>query len=405
MSGVIMIDWCLQCGCDEPDHAQAVTHKFMSAVATVQLLNLLETEKTQFHFQPRTTERKDTPAMTTPAFTMTHESITIVLDGKTYTVQANTPQYFGLRDCIFREDWAAIGKHVSLTGALQQWLGDKFVVDGKTISYEGQAMPDSLVKRIWEMAGKGESPGPLFAFYERLSRNPSQRSVLQLFDFLAHGGIPIEPDGTFLAYKSVRSDYKDAHSGTFDNSPGNTHRMPRNQISDDPRHACHEGFHVGALGYAHDFSQRLVIVRVDPEHVVCVPYDYNSQKMRVCEYVVIGNHVGEGPTATMPSTTFAHDVEEQADPDWAGDVEGEDDDLIEGEPVVEKKPIVITSKPTGPKAAAFARMNPSKLMEQSIDDLRKYAAAHLKIVGASKLPGGKSSLVSKILKVRKQRRR
>jgi hypothetical protein len=298
---------------------------------------------------------------------------------------------------------------VSLTGSLQQWLGDKFVVDGQTISHEGRPIPSSISQRIWAMAAAGESPGPLFAFYERLSRNPSQRSVTQLFDFLAHAGIPLEPDGTFLAYKGVRYDFLDAHSGTLNNTPGNVHRMPRNQISDDPKHACHEGLHVGALSYASSFASRVVIVRVDPEHVVCVPYDASSQKMRVCEYTVVGNWAHDGEDTTMPGTVIELDVEEGDNPEWCGEVDGEDaddDDVVDDADAERaRRAVITTKKPAGPKAAVFARMNPGKLMEQSIDDLRKYAAAHLKIVGASKLAGGKSVLVSKILKVRKQRKR
>ncbi len=445
----------------------------------------------------RTEPERTTPAMSIP-FTMTQDTITVVIDGKPFTTQAGTLQYHGLRAAIFAEDWASVPKHITLTGALQQWLGDKFVVDGDTISLDGAQLPKSLNTRIWEMARGGESPGPLFAFYERLARNPSKRSVDQLFDFLKHAGIPIEPDGTFLAYKGVQADFLDAHSGTFDNSPGQTHKMPRNQISDDPRHACHEGFHVGALSYAKNFASRTVIVRVDPEHVVSVPYDYSCQKMRVCEYTVIGQWVDTD--ASMPSTTFVPDVapdaapdkkysvvfkgmydlggstgvthnligtikalraimpglslrdgvdtakgptkcivkdvdlaranaiveqlhdagataevEEQSDEEWGGDVEDLDDEVSDPDDATEHatarvraakpQPTVLTSKPTMPKAAAFNRMSPTKLIEQSIDDLRKYASAHLKIVGASKLPGGKSALVSAILKARKRRSR
>ena len=52
--------------------------------------------------------------------------------------------------------------------------------------------------------------------------------------------------------------------------------------------------HVGALAYAITFcsggGSRIVICEVDPENVVCVPYDCSQQKMRVCEYKVIGHH-------------------------------------------------------------------------------------------------------------------
>jgi len=333
-------------------------------------------------------------------FTLTNDSITIILDGKPITVQQGTPQFHGLRDALYREDWDGARKHASPTGALQQWLGDKFTVSGQSIGYQGSPLPDSLVRRIWAMVSGGESPGPLFAFYERLAKNPSRRSVQQLFDFLGHCGIPIEPDGTFLAYKGVREDFLDQHSGTFNNEPGAVHRMPRNQISDDPNVACHVGFHVGALSYARGFAARVVVCRVDPEHVVCVPYDYSHQKMRVCEYTVIGNWVGGSDEDVMPSTTYAPDVGEGDDEDWGGEVEP----IIEHDDEAPVPAVVVSTKPTKPKAAKFNRMAPGKLMEQSIDDLRKYASAHLKIVGASKLPGGKSALVAKILKGRKRRR-
>jgi hypothetical protein len=389
-------------------------------------------------------------------FTMTQDAITVVFDGKVYTVQAGTPQYHGLRDCIFREDWAAISKHVSMTGALQQWLGDKFVVQGEQISYEGSLLPTAISQRIWTMAGAGESPGPLFAFYERLAKNPSYRSVQQLWDFLAHAGIPLEPDGTFLAYKGVRADFLDAHSATFSNEPGAVLRMPRNQISDDAEQACHIGFHVGALIYAKGFSERVVICRVDPEHVVCVPRDSSMQKMRVCEYTVVGNWIN--PDEQLPSTVYTASAPTDAEEDeWGGDVEYEDEPEVDGhdEHSIQAAPntevsergvvfgpdgldevfafslhaeaarryfagrgvtgplplpptprvVVSTNKPTAPRAATFNRKNPRQLMEESIEDLRKYASAHLKIVGAYKLAGGKTKLVSAILKARRKRSR
>ncbi|MGH7176410.1 MAG: hypothetical protein ACREJC_03430 [Tepidisphaeraceae bacterium] len=330
-------------------------------------------------------------------------------------MQSGSPQYHGLRKAIFAEQWSDVGRYVTLTGALQQWLGDKFVVEGEQISYDSVPLPEALSRRIFAMASAGESPAPLFAFYERLHKNPSFRSRTQLFQFLQHCGIPIEAGGMLLTYKGVKHDYTDGHSGMVDNSPGAHNVMARNLISDDPNVACHYGYHVGALSYAQSFSDRVVICRVDPEHVVCVPNDEMHRKMRVCDYKVIGNWSGNDESDVMPSTTYEVAVDEDADAemaeqddeDWGGDVEGEDQDEFDNpNRVIEAKPkLVIAKKPAGPKAATFARMSPATLMEQGIDDLRKYASAHLKIVGASKMPGGKSALVSKILKVRRRRRR
>lgn len=376
------------------------------------------------------TNQKDT--MTDPApiqppiFTATNDSITVLVQGVPKVVLAGTPQYAGLLQCILEQRWGDFDQYLTREGALAKYLASTdFRVDGdKIFDFSGAELPKEIAARILAMASAGEDPAPVVQFYKRLSLNPSRRSVQQLFSFLGHCGIPIEPDGTFLAYKGVREDFLDAHSGTLLNTPGTTQRMPRNQISDDPNHACHEGLHVGALEYAQGFSNRVVICRIDPANVVCVPYDYHCQKMRVCEYEVVGQYQPESESDVLPSTSYTPDVssDEGDDAEWGGEVEYEGDDLDEAdEPIpytvaddvpveapTTPKPVrakVLTGRPTAPKAAAFARKSPKALMEASIEDLRKYASHHLKIVGASKIPGGKSKLVAKILKARRSRRR
>lgn len=297
-----------------------------------------------------------------------------------------------------------------------------------------------------DMAARGEDPTPVYKFYEKLQRNPSWRSVQQLWQFLQHDNIPLTEDGCFLAYKGVNANFTDKHTGKVDNHPGKVNEMQRNMISDDPNQACHYGYHVGALSYARSFAGgggKLVICKVDPEHVVCVPYDSSQEKMRVCKYEVLGLY-----GAPLPSVTFKEDIappEEQEDEDDAdtGDNEdndnGDTDELAEHEESLEeidseeaedsynsgdddessdgdgsgteeeeevapaKKKV---SKPkrdkkqAKPSFAKYSRMNTKALMDVSLDDLRKYATYGLKIVGASKIPGGKAALVSKILKNR-----
>jgi hypothetical protein len=220
------------------------------------------------------------------------------------------------------------------------------------------------------MAAKNEDPGPLFKFWEKLQKNPSFRSVQQLWPFMDHKGIAFAPDGDILAYKSVRQDYRDHHSGEFDNHPGKILTMPRNQVSDDPNVACAEGFHFGSMNFAEGFNSggRIIIAKINPADVVAVPYDDSMQKMRTCRYEVIGNHNGQ----YLSDTTHK-------------------EERVKGS----KRKI----KKSGRK---FGQMNPSTLMNQSIEDLRAYATRILEIVGASKIVGGKVALVNKIVEVRKK---
>jgi len=285
------------------------------------------------------------------------------------------------------------------------------------------------------MATAGNDPTYLLNFWERLQKNPSHRSVTQLFSFLLHEGISFTEDGCFLAYKSVRDDYRDHHSGTFVNKPGAVLEMPRNKISDDPRHACHEGLHVGALSYAQTFGgsgSRIVICKIAPEDVVCVPYDESQRKMRVSRYEVIGNY-----GCLLPSTVYkpeqlrnedyrpdpapaAHLIDEDDPPDdededdGSLDAEGEEEER-EGDVFpddVEKGDLTEASKPEEKPAVKeaggvevpkeyqhYLDEGTEELMEHYLDELRKYATYGLKIVGASKIGGGKMALIARIMEV------
>lgn len=324
--------------------------------------------------------------MNKPSFTFSTDTITLVYEGKTHVVRKGSPNFEGLRKVLTDKRFDEIPKFLTVAKAVSSWAGGKFTLDENTIFYHGtlecEALPANLTKRIMVMVAENKDPTFLCHFWERLQRNPSFRSVRQLFGFLDHEGIPITKDGCFLAYKGVKSDYKDIHSGTFSNKPGTVLEMPRNKISDDPDLACHEGFHVGALSYAQSFAGdgRVVVVKVDPEHVVCVPKDESQRKMRVCRYEVLGNY-----GTKLPDTTY------------------EEDSGSPNKPTPSKTKGQKTPKTTVAKTGNwthFDKMDMGKLLDQSLESLRKYAALSLKIVGASKIPGGKVALVDAILKNR-----
>jgi len=380
-------------------------------------------------------------------YNLTRESATIVYQGKTHTVQKGSPNYLPLREALLNEVWDDVPKHLTVGKSLEEWARGEFKIDGDRITFRGDALPQDLNRRIVAMAREGSDPAPLFNFWERLQKNPSMRSVEQLWSFLQHTNIPLTPEGKFLAYKGVRPDYKDQHSGTVDNSPGACNRMPRNKISDDPRVECHFGFHVGALGYARGFSSKIVVCEVDPEHVVCVPYDHESQKMRVCEYKVIGNYGGPlSSTVVVPDTEDVEPFVETDEDDFEDEDEVAPAEVADPEPGPknedpadhkhpedEKDPLEVAHEDADRERARteekekakqarvqarkgrvsepdkraekkgfskFNAMDVASLTKQSIEDLRKYASNGLEIVGASKIPGGKTELIKRILKVR-----
>jgi hypothetical protein len=332
-------------------------------------------------------------------FTITNDSITIIVDGKPVVVREGAANFHFLRNALINKDWASVPANLTAEKSLNDWLSavDGFSAVGASVSYKGDVLPVNFTAKLHELVKRGESPVLLLNFHARLLNNPSARSVSQLWDFIGHCGIPLTEDGCFLAYKKVRDDFYDFHSGTVKNEVGTIVEMPRNKISDDPRQECHFGLHVGALKYAqndfHSGTGRVIIVKVDPADVVSVPYDYSCQKMRVCKYEVFGHY-------NAPLDNLKH--EEEAEDDSYGEVELE---LVVDNTLNQKlqKDGVTTVRKVQQKKSwkKYENMTMGQLLELPIAELRQYAGHGLKIVGASKIPGGKSALVKKILKFRK----
>lgn len=343
-------------------------------------------------------------------FTITNESATVIADGKTHSVQKGSPNFINLVAALEAGDETKARGYLTVKQAIETWVNGLFKLDGGKITHGTEALPDSLSQRIFAMITKGEDPQSLLNFWERLQKNPSWRSVQQLWGFMANQGIPIDQDGYILAYKAVNANWTDCHSGTIFNTVGSVHDMPRNKISDDPNQACHYGFHVGALGYAQGFGptdRKMIICKIDPSDVVCIPYDAGRMKMRTCHYEVIGVHSGKRMSSTVEDTrndpavaAAKQDAKKAATNAKTAKTKTTNAQAkagAAGKDVSAVKPV---------KAAAagakhhFDRMDSLELMEQNLGELRTYAATNLHIVGASKLPGGKTALVARIEEVR-----
>ncbi len=320
-------------------------------------------------------------------YVLTQESLTVTVGANTHTIRKESPNFKTLVNALMNEDDEQIVAALSLCGVVRDWFAQfpEIRVQGESIFYKDVEVPKDISSRVHQMIAEGENPSPLIRFWERLSRNSSWRSTQQCYAFLAHNNLPISHTGKILAYKAVKSDWTDCHSGTIQNRVNSVIRMPRNQISDDPQVPCHVGLHVGALEYAKGFggaNSILLVCEVDPEHVVCVPYDCDSQKMRVCEYTV------KGVVGTEMNDTV-EDIDQEL-----GSLEN-----APSEPKVTLVPKDNVEISLYGDVSETSTLSRDSLAEMSLDQLRKYASGTLKIVGASKIPGGKPALISRILAV------
>lgn len=246
---------------------------------------------------------------------ITDTSIVVLFPSGPKTVVASHLNFERIRTALKSGATEGLEELFDIKLAVIRWTNGLYKITDEGVYMGAERVPDCLERRILQFLSEGLPFEPLLKFHQRLSANPSRRAVQELYKFLENKNIPIDQEGYFYAYKSVRLDWKDIHSGTFSNHLGAVLSMTRNQVDDDCTRTCSYGFHVGALEYVRDFggavgTKRIVIVKVDPSDVVSVPIDYNGQKMRVCKYTVVTEYTGPLPEALYAPVNFDYDDNE-----------------------------------------------------------------------------------------------
>jgi hypothetical protein len=238
-------------------------------------------------------------------YTYQGDSIVIFIEGKSHIINREThPNFQKVVDAIKAGEWDSIPDLVDMTRKIANFTsenGDIEVKDGD-VYYDGRPFHNAMTDRLLAMLEEGFPVDALCNFLCRLKKNPSKRAVDELYGFLENNDLPITPEGNFYAYKKVRNDFMDIHSGTFDNSPGSVCEMPRNEVNEDKDQTCSSGLHFCSIEYLPRFGNgsgnRVVILEIDPADVVSIPSDYNNAKGRCCRYTVIAEHNAKEPSTT-----------------------------------------------------------------------------------------------------------
>lgn len=226
------------------------------------------------------------------AHILTGDSLTVVLNGKAHTMNNDHPAWKQALDALDKEEWDRLEDLFDVEKAVEDYFDAEAGIEVKNggVLYEGQYIHNMVVDKVIDFMRKGLPYKPLVKFLGKLMANPSRRAVNELYTFLEHKNMPITPNGNFLAYKGVTEDFKDFYTNSFDNSVGQTLKMVRNGVCDDANIGCSAGFHAGSHEYAKGYASRggnLMIVEIDPSHVVSVPLDCECQKLRTSEYKVV----------------------------------------------------------------------------------------------------------------------
>ena len=243
------------------------------------------------------TETKKEPVMKYKTHIITPATLVVILtDGKggekVYSFTASSTTYNRFKAAIEAKDMDAIPVIVDPALRVADQCGSDVKIDQGVMSIGGEDVPKELAEEIRKAAMAGVDTTGLKAMWQRLKKNPIRHAIAQTFRFIKKNGVHVLPDGRFILYKGVdRTNtggvYKARRgSGTpFEYRLGvmAQERGGRAACDGNPSVACGRGLHAAPWTYVNNIygGGALISLICDPEDVVGVPHDADSQKMRL----------------------------------------------------------------------------------------------------------------------------
>lgn len=226
------------------------------------------------------------------AYIKTATGLEVIIDCVPFSVPSSHVRYDDIVSALSRRDTENLKRLIDVSGTITDYTAGAITIGGGLVKFRNHELHGTMVERLLAAIQSKTDFWPIAWFADKVCQNTTKSVLTDLYAFLERGKMPLTPEGDFLAYKVVRADYKDRHSGTMDNSVGQVVRMDRIMVDDNRNQTCSTGLHACSFEYIKEFyghGCRIVIVQINPKDVVSIPPDYNLSKMRVCEYKVIAD--------------------------------------------------------------------------------------------------------------------
>ena len=231
-------------------------------------------------------------------------NVCAIVDGTTYAFSKSHPSYDKLLMYLNSKNVEYFEAEFNVAQNIANYCDGYVQIENGQFLWNDVEMPQLFTDRILQMKKEGVGFEPMLNFLDNMAQNPSDQSILELFDFMQNKDLPITADGHFLAYKAVSSNNKDLFTGTIDNNIGDAPEVPRESVDANRSQHCSNGLHVGAIDYVTSYGgvdldnpspntddegggNKIMICKVNPRDVVSVPNDVRFQKLRCCRYEVV----------------------------------------------------------------------------------------------------------------------
>lgn len=228
------------------------------------------------------------------SFTIGKNSISIYIDGEFNNVPTSAANYPALLAELQKpadeRDEATIKGLVSTKKMVERFsMGHVTISENSEVFFDGKLVHNYMTDRMIQIMAEGHEITPWVLFMENVMANPTEYTHNELYEWMEGADLPLTPDGCFIAFKKVKDNYTDCHTGMFDNSVGAVVEMTRSACDPNRNNECSTGFHFCSAGYLSSFrGERVMVLKVNPRDVTAIPKDYKYTKGRTCRYEVIG---------------------------------------------------------------------------------------------------------------------
>jgi len=226
-------------------------------------------------------------------YLITEVGISVLLSGEHFVISTDHPNFDRIKEVLESDDHSELKGLVDVSASVRSWIKDFYDLSlaGGALVMDGVPFGEEISNKVFDMIDAGNDASPLVNFLRKVRSNPSNVAQKELLLFCVANGFMIHEDGDVIAYKSVRDDFTDIHSGKIYNGVGSIVSMDRGDVDDERSHTCSHGLHFAAFEYASTWAgtrgRHLMVMKINPQNVVSIPSDYHNEKGRCCRYEVI----------------------------------------------------------------------------------------------------------------------
>lgn len=253
------------------------------------------------------------------ALLRTPSGLSLLISGKTYTVQSTHLNYKEIVEAIKEKRWDEVPDLINLSNSVKKYVEDTVKVNSDlrvdaeagTVLFRDIVLSFTLTERILDMVRDGFSIEPMALFLDRLYKNPSYKAIEQLYGWMEANGLTISEDGHLLAFKRVNESFLSMYDNKTENFVGTYVQMPRNMVDDRSENTCSAGLHFCSQAYLPHYNGgkgQVLLLKIDPADVVSIPTDYNNAKGRACKYFVLDALEGDAREGVETRNVIAQPV-------------------------------------------------------------------------------------------------